>query len=573
MLSIGEVSAGNAGYYVSLAHVDDYYRENAEPGRWWGKGTQGLELDDSVRPKPFRALLQGFHPKDGDPLVQNAGDFSSKRARRAGFDLTFSAPKSVSTLFAASDEPTRSAILAAHQNAVDTALSSIEHIAARTRTGHNGINVIKARGLTVAQFDHFTSREGDPQIHTHSVVLNLAEAEGKWRALDTRGLFTHGRKLEWGALYRDCLREELGRKLGISFRDTPEKGASTWEIRGIPQSILDEHSKRRAQILEHGYKSAAEASLAALKTRTPKLENPKTRAELFDAWRQDLQGKHRDVFSIERLRELGNRQPSPPSGVPPSRPEKPILRPHPQEAPQPGTLASLEKAAAILRESVSKTKNALAPRPSRIHEAFWPTRYGLDKGQRSAVRDVVRGSGATHLYRPIEDKAVIALARTYEHAGFRFYSLSLTSDRASELRKGGVNRAMTISGAMTVLKMSLLEKNLSLHGLKSAFWRPPNHVFPRVMNRGGAWLDSKSVLFVETSNYPNPAELAELRELAKKSGARVVFAGKETVSSPHANHARGFSSPFKLHKELRKRRERDFSLPGPSPPELGLNEQ
>ena len=126
-------------------------------------------------------------------------------ARVPGFDLTFSAPKSVSVLFGIGDDELRGAIRDAHDRAVAEALGYVERAAACHAARAGGVHVIAGRGLVAAAFRHRTSRAGDPQLHTHVLVANLVlGADGRWSALDGRRIYAHAKTA--GYLYEARLR-------------------------------------------------------------------------------------------------------------------------------------------------------------------------------------------------------------------------------------------------------------------------------------------------------------------------------------------------------------------------------
>jgi conjugative relaxase-like TrwC/TraI family protein len=108
----------------------------------------------------------------------------------AGYDVTFSPAKSVSALWATADIGVKEQVATAHYEAVDDILRLIEQQAAFTRTGDGGIAQINTRGVIATAFDHWDSRSGDPQLHTHLVIANRVQSDdGKWRTLDGRVLF------------------------------------------------------------------------------------------------------------------------------------------------------------------------------------------------------------------------------------------------------------------------------------------------------------------------------------------------------------------------------------------------
>ncbi len=186
MMSIGKLSAGQEGYYLAgVAHgVEDYYLEAGEvPGRWLGTGAAQLGLAGVVDDDAFRSVLSGEDPSAGVRLRRT-------NARLCAFDLTLSAPKSVSLLWALGGPDTAKAVVAAHEDAVDQTIGYLEREAVRSRRGHNGIESVAGGGVIGAAFRHRTSRAGDPQLHTHVLVANATLCEdGVWRALDGRLLY------------------------------------------------------------------------------------------------------------------------------------------------------------------------------------------------------------------------------------------------------------------------------------------------------------------------------------------------------------------------------------------------
>jgi Ti-type conjugative transfer relaxase TraA len=273
MLSIGKVGGGDADprYYLDTvaSGAEDYYTGRGEaPGQWAGRGAGAQGLSGTVEDEPFIAQLTA-HPGNGKKVL--------------AYDLTFSAPKSVSVLYGIGDERTSRAARDAHDHAVQEALGYLERDACWTRRGAAGRDVIQGDGLTVALFRHRTSRAGDPQLHTHSVIVNATEADGRVTALDGRALYTHGKTA--GYLYEAALREQLTRDLGVEWLPV-ENGMA--EIAGIDSDVLRHFSQRRQEILEHmakhGGRSARSAQIAALETRRAKEYNvPSSR--LRDEWR------------------------------------------------------------------------------------------------------------------------------------------------------------------------------------------------------------------------------------------------------------------------------------------------
>lgn len=265
MLSISpaRTAAGAQSYYMHMREKKEDYYAKEGVGQWHGAGAEALGLNGEVSAKDFAALSLGFNPKDGEALVQNAGNDD----RRAGWDLTFSAPKSASICWALGDEATRNGIEEAHAEAVKIALDLLQEKAGIGRFGTDGRDR-EAAALVFATFQHGTSRELDPQLHTHSFVFNQAMREdGKWASLDSKGFYEW--KMAAGALYRASMAEKL-REKGYTI----ERDGDSFRVAGVPKALEEHFSQRRSQILEalqeKGYTSAAAAAAANLDTRKAK---------------------------------------------------------------------------------------------------------------------------------------------------------------------------------------------------------------------------------------------------------------------------------------------------------------
>lgn len=276
VLSIKALAASSGNYYLSLAR-EDYYLEGGEPpGQWLGEGAESLGLRGQVESEAFRIILEGYHPHQDQKLVQNAG----RENRSPGYDLTFSAPKSVSVIWSQADSEIRQAIQQAQGVAVKKTLQYLEAHAATTRRDRHGLEKDKV-GLIVASFEHSTSRAGDPQLHTHALVMNLGmRSDGGSGALEGRRLYQH--KMVAGALYRAELAHQLRQRLSLQAT----KVQSWFEVRGVSPALMQVFSKRReaitASLAEKGLTSAEAAAIAALDTRQAKQEF--SRAQLFQDW-------------------------------------------------------------------------------------------------------------------------------------------------------------------------------------------------------------------------------------------------------------------------------------------------
>lgn len=300
MLSISQ-PLSTPDYVLSLARADYYTAGGEPPGQWCGSGAEALGLTGTVDPKVLRRLFRGLSPDGKRELVRNAvkapkpgrdpkaADSTQEkepprevatRERQCGWDLTFSAPKSFSTLFAISSPSGRENCIQAHTAAVDKTLRALEKEIGFSRRGRGGRFHVPAK-LAFALYLHVTSRAQDPQIHTHCILLNVGvRDDGTTGTLVTRKLFRW--KMLAGALYRAHLARELRMRLGHSLH--PEK---TWfKIDGVPSKLIDAFSQRRKEVLAEldrmGKSDAVSAERAARATRRGKELTP--RPELYAAW-------------------------------------------------------------------------------------------------------------------------------------------------------------------------------------------------------------------------------------------------------------------------------------------------
>jgi len=268
MLSIGKLGRGQERYYLNTVArgVEDYYLGSGEaPGRWIGQGAALLGLSGVVRADQLRAALDGRDPAgDGGSLIT-----VRRKDRLAGFDLTFSAPKGVSLLFALGTPEVSLAVRRAHDAAVAQALGYLEREAGEVLRGRNCTVRLAGGGFVAAAFRHRSSRAGDPQLHTHVLTANMARgSDGRWSALDGRQLYWQAKTA--GTLYQTALRHELG-ELGLKFT---LRGNGQCELARIPERVLRAFSRRRVEIEAHlaqrGLHSRAAAQIATLATRKAK---------------------------------------------------------------------------------------------------------------------------------------------------------------------------------------------------------------------------------------------------------------------------------------------------------------
>ncbi|HVM06544.1 MAG TPA: MobF family relaxase [Acidimicrobiales bacterium] len=220
--------------------VDYYLAADEPPGRWWGEGTAALGLGAEVAPEELEALLTARHPGSGGRLGRGFGADSAR-----AFDACFSAPKSVSVLWGLAEDPfVRAEAAAAHDAAVEAALSFFARHGSVTRRGTDGVDQVDTRGLSVALFRQHTSRSSDPQLHTHAIVVaKVQDDSGKWLSLDARFLKRQQCSIGW--VYAGALRSELTARLGVGWGAVSNGHA---DIEGVPAEALRVFSARAAQV-------------------------------------------------------------------------------------------------------------------------------------------------------------------------------------------------------------------------------------------------------------------------------------------------------------------------------------
>lgn len=242
MLSVAPLTRANAGGVAKYMAdgADDYYRQEGNAYAWWGKGAEALGLTGMIEDERAKALMAG-DVGDGQRSTRAYGRHDSKQ--RLGLDLTFSAPKSVSLQALVHGDKR---IIAAHDKAVERALEAAEAMAA-ARHKENGVQrVERTRNLIVARYRHETNREAEPQLHTHSIVMNLTQrADGQWRGLRNDEIAKNVRYLT--SVYRAELALGLT-KAGYGLR-MERDGA--FELGHITRQQIQSFSSRSAQVEAH----------------------------------------------------------------------------------------------------------------------------------------------------------------------------------------------------------------------------------------------------------------------------------------------------------------------------------
>lgn len=269
---VSKIAAYYEGYQLGKENPnaeETTARQHDEPmGKWIGSYAEKRGFaNELVHRGEMQRGLRGFDPKTGQALSNNAGD----ERHKPGYDLTFSAPKSVSIAWASAPDELREKISAAHQKSIESAIKYAEQTGAFIqREGHAGEFKIAHGEIAAATFEHSSNRAGEPHLHTHAVVLNVSD-NGK--RVDFRAAHTHA----IGTAYRVEMAREL-EKMGFAI----EKDGKSFRIEGFPKDLETQLSTRAAQIAEReektGMKSDKARDIHQVETRDKKTEKPREEA-------------------------------------------------------------------------------------------------------------------------------------------------------------------------------------------------------------------------------------------------------------------------------------------------------
>ncbi|NBD15488.1 MAG: relaxase domain-containing protein [Cyanobacteria bacterium] len=339
MLTIANVSSQQAKNYYEK---ENYYSKEAAQNNseWRGRSASHFGLKGEIELEAYEALTDGMSPDRQQTLRQKHGNQD-----RAGVDLTFSAPKSVSLASLVGEQDQ---LEQAHRQAVRKVVDLVEANYATTR--------IKGQrtptdNLTVAMWHHDTSRELDPHLHTHCVVMNATQGEdGKWRTLSNEAFYKN--KILLGQIYR----QELARacmEMGYEIEHHPKE---LFEIKGYTREQLEAFSKRHEQILnkvaEMGEQATTENKIWAWHQTRAKKNHELGRAEKLAYWQEEA-----DLYNIQHPQPHSQSQ----------LPTADVIAAELQTSIDQGIEHCSEHKAAFRSEEISKFVTA-QPRPFGINE-------------------------------------------------------------------------------------------------------------------------------------------------------------------------------------------------------------
>ena len=567
--------AASAAYYLesqrSFRHPNEYYTAGEEPdGVWFNPHALfGLADGGKVDSSDFHRLYNGFAPNTGAKLTQNAG---SER-RSAGLDMTFSADKSVSALWAIAGPELRSEIERAHNDAARVALEEtvLRHCAyTRIRNRDGDIEVLPA-DISAAMFQHGTSRDNDPQLHTHCVIFNaaLTHRDGKYRALHQHPVYTWMKAA--GAVYRNALAWSLQERVGIRMEQYGKDGEFT-RIAGIPDDLIGHWSKRRAAIIEAaremGFTVEGNAPRAAAANKITRAgKSPDNDPEIrHRRWRDEAEGYverealiasllgKAEEITQEQIRALTEVLEDLPYRL--TREEAVFRLPDIVERVGNATAGLLnhESVATSIERVLLSPEVVRLTRPPRAaegradmaHTRLYSTRHNLQ--MELEVRDMAAGMAAD------TGHSLSAQAIEVKVAGLLKAGYPLSEEQIAAIRSvtasGG--RIAIIEGAAGSGKTTTLRPIADLyreHGQSiiatAVAWRTAvalgNDVdarpfcvdkLLRLAARGGIEIDGDTTIIVDEAGMLSTRQAHHILQLSERHGAKIVFAGDTQQQQP-----------------------------------------
>ena len=580
MLTIGKLGRGQERYYLEKVAegAEDYYAGEGEAaGYWLGDAAEELGLQGRVDPKQLTAMLTGRNPVDGEPQLGMRGVPTNGAV--PGFDLTFSAPKSVSLLWGLGGGDTSAAVIAAHERSVAAAIGYLQREACWTRRSAGGHEFVPGNGFLAAAYRHRSSRNGDPQLHTHVLIANATKGpDGRWTRLYHPTIYNHAKTASY--LYEAQLRHELTRSLGVEWQPL-RKGIA--EIAGFADVHLREFSTRRAEILAAagGADASAQArAVANLATRATKEDAGLSTQTLRERWseraaeigldRATLEatlGHEREIgASVLTLERLGRAVTagashferrdaiqavagSLPDGAPAAEVERIADAFLTSEAVIPLALdARIQRFTTrriweLEREALASAERLRAEGPAVAGEAIaarvLASRPALKSDQREMVgRLLARREGIAIVIGEAgtgKTYATLAAAEGWAQAGVGLRAAAPTWRAANALRAEGLE-ATSIAALLAELERKGAD--------------------------GGVALARGSVLLIDEAGMVDSATLARLIDHVERSEAKLVLIGDPAqlgeieAGGLFASLAHG-SDPIVLHEVIRHRHETD----------------
>lgn len=543
----------------SYYEADDYYAgDGLSPSEWQGAGADALGLSGEVERDQFHEMLDGKLPNGQELGTIREGAVQ----HRPGWDVTMSAPKSVSIMAKVAGDRR---LVGAHDRAVKSALAFAERHAAATRVRDGGtVERKQTCNLTIASFRHDTSRAQDPQLHTHNVIMNnTRDADGNWRSLEPRALYQLQKTI--GVVYRQELAVNV-RALGYDIEAGKD---SLFEIKGVSADAIRAFSERAAQVdarlAERGQTretaTAPEKQFAALDTRAVK--ETVNRADLVKDWRETADSAGFDQaarLALVARAELAAAQ----NGHAPTLTAQGEITAHQAvafAAEKLGERQSVFSTAELEKEAgrfglgtVTQTQIGIAINRATSDGALAPRTF-IDKrgaefggfttaanidNERRLLRAEANGRGnVAAIQTPMQaSKAVASAALTSEHnwtPGQRVAAKALlTSQNRVTAVQGYAGTAKTTSVLATFareaeslgLNVTALAPTASAgRTLGEALGTRGETVAKHLMNPPDPATGGRSVWIVDEASMLSARDTATLLESAQKANARVILVG------------------------------------------------
>ncbi len=554
-----QVTAGPEGYYVQ-----------GRGGTWLGSGAEALGLSGLVEERALDLLFRGRSPVDGSRLVQAQG-----KNRQAGWDVTVSDPKSLSALWAVGGPALRREINALRAEAIREAVVPYLEEICFTRRGKGGREQESAKPV-VAAFFEATSRESQPQCHTHLVVANVGvRDDGTTGTILSRPFYRHQGAIN--ALYMCEFGRLLERRLGLRLG----RDGQWFEVAGVPQKLCRQWSKRSEQIEqavggERGLASAAAREVAALSTRDRKARHV-SEAALLTAWQ--AQGKAHGFTRQHAERLLGQsivRDQAKEAALALDRAldklnqthshfgRADILRASWTEAIAQGLPAAtvrrsvermLGQSPGIVRLGSHRGEERYATREmmglekrlldvvdalkadarhsvrEKAVESVFKARPSLTDEQRRAVRTALLvesgvavitglpGTGKTYTLKCIAEAA--------EKEGYELLGAAIAGKAARGLEEGSGIKSRSAEALLRRLEATALDE--AKHHLRQtarAALKKPTHGYERVK------LTSKSILVIDEAGMVDTAKMLRLLDHVRRAGAKAILVGDPDQIQP-----------------------------------------
>jgi Ti-type conjugative transfer relaxase TraA len=552
LLSISTIATGpqqTARYYTeSHGQIERYYEKESQ-GVW--VGGEAFGLNGKAVGSEFQNLLDGRSP-EGTPLVVGNGE-----KRRVGYDLTFSADKSVSILWARADDETRAKIESLFQKSVENTLKYIESdvMTECVRRGKGGAVKEAPKELVFATFRHGSSRAQDPQLHTHCVLLNMAQRkDGTFGAIDPKQVFKE--QILARKMFAAEFSTQLARELKVEIKQTRDG----FRIEGVPDHLIKHYSKRKQEIEKEakalGVDSAHGRERIALNTRDKKqdvsqhnlLESWQTQMDSHGFTIQEAQkqcfgrkqsqsksveevirkslaqlGEHHSTFTESKLKQklAENLQGAATIDELKRHYRKALSQKEIVKLGRDGqgnerfttaTILQKEKELMAFADTLSKRMNHKMDH-SVTHSVLNSQTYSkMSEEQRSAAQHVF-GAGDVAIVQGAAGSGksftMAAVREAYEMQGYKVIGLAPTGKAADELSRGAGIPSLTVD----------------------------KYLYDR--NKGQAHLSKRDIVIVDESGMLGSTKMRELLNDAHEAGAKIVLVGDHKQLQPI-----DFGNPF-----------------------------